>query len=368
MTSIPDHIISHILPQLPVKSLVRFKCVSKNWSSFIAHPDFIKAHLDRTKTQSLIISSLEHQNLHTSIIRFFSIRVINEVSDTEISASFPVPFDSYHVLPSCNGLVCFYGSQGGIHVCNPASRKMVTLSDRSDYADAQSWTCGLGFDKITGKYKVVKFLKPCGVDDDVSDSLRLEVFTMDEDNSWRTVRFQPPFRFPHRQPPVFAGGFFYWISDPVVDSSGFSIISFDVGHEIFGVIKPPESLWRKNWYLFSLVELGGKLCLVDLDFDVAEKKRMDIWIFKGNVDCDGTHDLWLRETIIHPSESIDCTLPVAVVGGEILLHGYVKGLGELNIYDPKLGRFRELEIGKVSWQYFHASSYVGSMVPVSNNH
>ena len=41
----PQELISGILSQLPVKALLRFLCVSKQWNSIIADPDFMKIHL-----------------------------------------------------------------------------------------------------------------------------------------------------------------------------------------------------------------------------------------------------------------------------------------------------------------------------------
>ncbi|KAL2893809.1 hypothetical protein RDABS01_009718 [Bienertia sinuspersici] len=44
--TLPDHlIVDHILPTLPVKSLVRFKPVSKFWLCVISNPEFAKSHL-----------------------------------------------------------------------------------------------------------------------------------------------------------------------------------------------------------------------------------------------------------------------------------------------------------------------------------
>lgn len=44
-----DIIVSHILPKLPVKSLVRFKCVCKSWRSLICNPSFSDQHLALSK-------------------------------------------------------------------------------------------------------------------------------------------------------------------------------------------------------------------------------------------------------------------------------------------------------------------------------
>ncbi|EEF35969.1 hypothetical protein RCOM_1028290 [Ricinus communis] len=45
MTHVPEDIAIDILLRLPVKPLLRFKCVSKTWYSLISDPCFIKSHL-----------------------------------------------------------------------------------------------------------------------------------------------------------------------------------------------------------------------------------------------------------------------------------------------------------------------------------
>ena len=41
---LPDEIVLDILAKLPVKSLLRFRCVCKPWYSSIANPSFISTH------------------------------------------------------------------------------------------------------------------------------------------------------------------------------------------------------------------------------------------------------------------------------------------------------------------------------------
>ena len=41
----PDEIVLEILTRLPVNSLLRFRCVCKNWYSYITNPNFISTHL-----------------------------------------------------------------------------------------------------------------------------------------------------------------------------------------------------------------------------------------------------------------------------------------------------------------------------------
>ncbi|KAK9287920.1 hypothetical protein L1049_016365 [Liquidambar formosana] len=55
MPTLPHKIIVHILSRLPVKSLCRFRCVSKPWRTIISEPHFAKTHLDRTQHERLIL-------------------------------------------------------------------------------------------------------------------------------------------------------------------------------------------------------------------------------------------------------------------------------------------------------------------------
>ncbi|XP_042515312.1 F-box protein CPR1-like [Macadamia integrifolia] len=46
--NLPEDLIIDILSRLPVKSLLRFRCVSKPWCTLITDPSFIKMHLNRS--------------------------------------------------------------------------------------------------------------------------------------------------------------------------------------------------------------------------------------------------------------------------------------------------------------------------------
>ncbi|KAG7969571.1 hypothetical protein I3843_07G037100 [Carya illinoinensis] len=56
---LPEPVVVEILLRLPVKSLLRFRCVSKRWRSLISDPRFAKSHFRQAseRSQRLLISS-----------------------------------------------------------------------------------------------------------------------------------------------------------------------------------------------------------------------------------------------------------------------------------------------------------------------
>ena len=69
---LPDEIVLDILSKLPVKSLLRFRCVCKPWHSSIANPNFISTH---------------HLNLNHSHHHSYVIHIPRNIP--EPSSSFP---------------------------------------------------------------------------------------------------------------------------------------------------------------------------------------------------------------------------------------------------------------------------------------
>ncbi|KAK2361906.1 F-box/kelch-repeat protein [Trifolium repens] len=45
---LPEYLITEVLSFLPVKCLLRFRCVSMSWNTLILDPAFVKLHLNRS--------------------------------------------------------------------------------------------------------------------------------------------------------------------------------------------------------------------------------------------------------------------------------------------------------------------------------
>ena len=131
---LPYDIVLNILANLPVKSVLRFRCVSKTWDSSITTPSFISTHFNLSNNNSNLAYLINFASTTTfdSTIPSFSAGydpTFNRISEYPIPSSF---FPSHYSYPadSCNGLVCFTNhknlptSTGAIYLWNPSIRKL----------------------------------------------------------------------------------------------------------------------------------------------------------------------------------------------------------------------------------------------------
>ena len=103
---LPDDVVYDIMMGLPVKSLIRLRCVSKSWNSTITGPTFITAHLDRAKSLSsnngylVYMGGVDDRQLYTVVCN----------SDRTMTLIFSHPFQNHYddvlMVGFSNGMVC----------------------------------------------------------------------------------------------------------------------------------------------------------------------------------------------------------------------------------------------------------------------
>lgn len=128
---LPDEIVDEILTRLPVKSLLRFKCICKRWLSTISNPSFQKRELE-----SVLLTVSSHY-AHTT---FYSINDADQAFINTFSMSWSydnLRFKEHAIVSnSYNGLVLI--SLGfSVFLFNPLTRysvKFLTLDRLEDYA------------------------------------------------------------------------------------------------------------------------------------------------------------------------------------------------------------------------------------------
>nr|XP_027075701.1 F-box/kelch-repeat protein At3g23880-like [Coffea arabica] len=164
---IPFHLIPEILSKLPVKSLLKFKCVSKSWLALISSPQFIKAHLNyqtSLNNQSLLVlennCSFKYCSLNSLLYGQASPHVLIPQDEGALTTTNDRHLCRYFEIVGCSeGLICicvFRPRQSYFFLWNPSIRKYKNLPELILPSTASlSVISGFGFDASSDDYKVV---------------------------------------------------------------------------------------------------------------------------------------------------------------------------------------------------------------------
>lgn len=282
--TLPLDIIMEVLVRLPVKSLVRFSSVSKEWFSLISSPQFVKAHLKiQSKNDMLVFGS------KTFPIDLYSCSLDNAIKD-RVSGGFIYPIadetslvnsvrldcpyhgaaDEIWLLGSCNGLVCILLIPSTMILWNPAMRRSKVLPNSgTNVFDHYSKTYGFGYDELHDDYKVVEIFKVMLNMD--TYQTKLQVYSL-RSNSWKTLS-----NWPH-DGDIFGGsgkffnGAIHWsVQDPNRPSK-YTIDSLDLSSDTFKKLDAP-SFEDDDDVRIKLDILQGCLAL-----SCERDTYMDIWL------------------------------------------------------------------------------------------
>ncbi|KAG9141527.1 hypothetical protein Leryth_019077 [Lithospermum erythrorhizon] len=332
--TLPHDLIIHILSWLPVKSLLRFKCVSKSWLSLISSSQFIRIHLS---------ASANDMNLSTH--KLILQKPYKIVKQCPLSSLFLEPFSNtldFDYYPSSHGGVPldFSGSVGvyiAIVLWNPATREFKTLwlDSRSDRDRALTY--GFGYDESNDDYKIVGIYCPGPWMKDSRNMVK--VYTLRND-SWRTMETVPlPYASPYYGVgAIFVNGNLHWQMHDFYQRDhpecSRDIAAFDLETEECKGMKPPK-VECDNWKLCQLKGYLSALCNYG-------DTRSDLWVMKQY----GSEDSWTKVASLpylsHIKDLYDSYPSTIWVGrsGDILLK---TNLNMLFLYNAKDNSLRRLE-------------------------
>ncbi|XP_057803104.1 F-box/kelch-repeat protein At3g23880-like [Salvia miltiorrhiza] len=322
---LPQELTEEILSRLAVKSLLRFRCVSKSWRSLIDSERFIKTHLQNSSRNT----AFSHHRL-ISILKNSK-----KLFDDEMSSW----SESVRMVGCCNGLVCccINLKKGRFLLWNPATRISKELPQLIiENGDFPYPIYGFGWDESSGAYKV--FVIFCN-----GRKFMGKVYSSNT-NSWKTVEFCD-FRWIYGNA-QFVSGKLHWVSKNNDEMNVFEIVTFDLKEEEFGVMKLPCDQ-------ASVLRLGvneGRLTMI------CSKKIMkhaiDVWVMK--------QDCWVKvmDVVVYdPCEILPSVAPFcAVYDAEIRL---VRG-SNFKVYDQARDDMR-LQIKKIRAS-LQAHLYIESLV------
>ncbi|XP_026440582.1 F-box protein At3g61340-like [Papaver somniferum] len=233
-----------ILINLPVKSLVRFKSVSKSWQSFIEDPSFIESYLSRSKAHPQLLTTIRDTD---SIVvpspedGFKGGAALHKVKIPWSRAGMSNPIHGWLFCLVDRNIRCTRIYNLGTRQATPWAKTCIPLNIGASIVQTPSY--GFGSDPLTNSCKVVcvweKYsLTSLSMKNPKGVKHSCEVFRVGGGggNRWRKIDEVPPVRL-FGSTGVYANGSIYWRNDSVnsffVPRDSELIVAFDVGTEKF---------------------------------------------------------------------------------------------------------------------------------------
>ncbi|KAK4259411.1 hypothetical protein QN277_005746 [Acacia crassicarpa] len=304
---LPEDIIRTILKRLPVKSLIRFHCVCKDWKNLLKTPSFITEHLHHSMNENpLLLLQWGHKldPLHFHILN-------HKMQLLEVQPPSPLMDSSFRteIVGCSNGLLCAtsHNSPPSISVWNPATREILQVPGPIKFEN-EFVALGFGFSPIDNDYKIL-------VSDERADIGRLrntlEVYSLNT-GSWKEIKVEEFGGLTICEFPATVNGAMFWFGYKVmnVDENYFFVsdmvcvvVSFDMVMEVFTLIPLPcddDDSWESflSVYENKLAMLCGHVS------ENNESYRTDLWVMEEGALSSGERWSWSKKYSISTSSSI----------------------------------------------------------------
>jgi len=269
-----EELLTEILSRLPVKPLMRFKCVSKIWFSTIKSRyltnRFFKSCSSRRSLFAYLVVRAKQSNyalLTTSLSH-------DDHSVSVIDQDLTMPIMGGYFLNACRGLVCFtIGSR--VQICNLNTRQLVDLPiilTPKGGEDYKIWYY-LGHDPVHDEYKVLSFIWRHNKEWKVRSEHH--VLVLGGRTSWKKTQCHIH-HLPYSQGITINGVLYYgaWTDDKCV------LMSFDLTSEEFNLIELPykvDKLQRSPWP--SLMNYKGKIAVFNY-VTVFSDCSVGVWVIE----------------------------------------------------------------------------------------
>ncbi|KAL8544315.1 hypothetical protein ACS0TY_004741 [Phlomoides rotata] len=307
--SLPEEIIfEEMLPRIPVKALLRFRCVSKSWYSVIASKRFIKSHLKNsikspTFAHHRILFPTNDGFKHWSLPSLFNEPLTDQIP---YDAGFDMNFVSF--VGFCNGLVCVLFHELQFILWNPATKKSNFLPDFDNKMKLKNGLItkyGFGYDELNDDYKVFGVLfEFCELG--IRFAIR-KVYSL-RTNSWNDIKGKDDFSFDNGG--KYVNGKLHWgrlLTNKRV------IISFDLNSYENGVVELPSFVMGDEHRLGVV----GRCLSVNC---IPREGNIDVWLLKDY----GVKECWEKVVTVpyydHDPRDYSFPSPFAIgPNGEVLL-------------------------------------------------
>ncbi|CAA7036657.1 unnamed protein product [Microthlaspi erraticum] len=251
--NIPIDLQIETLLRLPVKSLLRFRCVSKLWYSIITSRDFKSQHLNIATSSAPTRLLIAFEDFYGEKVLLVSSPNPIAPSSSSSSSSCCVPLRDLSLLKihggnsvynAGRGLICVGAGFKDVAICNPSTRQLhafpefefkdsPTVFPRPNYV--------FGYDPVEDQYKVLAV-------DAFPWRLEHKLVVLGGEEAWREAPCVACPHIIHTLGLYMNGTVYYGASrwndsdDDVSPNSNSIILSFDVRLETYTIINVPSKI------------------------------------------------------------------------------------------------------------------------------
>ncbi|KAI9127251.1 hypothetical protein K1719_001810 [Acacia pycnantha] len=374
-----QEIIPNILKRLPVKFLLRFQCVCKQWKNLIMAPSFIADHLHHSTHHNPLLFqwSGSGKRLPVDLRLVDCKKQLHEVQN--------IPFESsVHVtiIGSCNGLLCVECTSNQVHslfLWNPATRKIRQVHNNVHDFKGRIYV-GYGFSPIVNDYKILRAYVP----EDEDEVNRVEVYSLSTQR-WKKIKFGNLKGVNLNSETVNANGAMFWH-----DMEEDLVVSFDIAREAFTLIPIPPLDKYEKCFGYKLIVYENKLALIShflkgVSF-TTDSWYIDLWVVEEGVGVPLERWSWTKKYSLitytdagHPSGVFRID-PLCIWRDELVCNGLeIDGkskrkenikeddvLSVLCLSNLRTNELRKIATGRCSVNFSVIFNHVESLVPIDS--
>ncbi|XP_073126850.1 F-box/kelch-repeat protein At3g06240-like [Henckelia pumila] len=347
---LPTDVLIEVLIRLPVKSILKSRCVSKSWCELIRSPVFIQKHskFERKQRVLLVKRYFPQQNGQGESFSFhdpnfpevlvspnLSIPILDDLNISSRKRS------NISIHGPCNGLVCIaFGKT--VFFCNPALRefKLLPLPRYPFGFIAVPLQYGFGFDPMTGAYKVIKisymthelpkfaeFLDGLG-----KSNIRFDLYNS-ASNSWTQIVAKVPNIIYLPGYELFYNGTIHWFA--VMATNNYPcILCFGVSTDAFSLLHFHDDFDSPERYL-RLMEYDDRLAVVGYSGYMPEPYKIEIWVMKEY----GEKESWTKQFVAAGHYCVICPF-LFLKNEELLVESYNGQLATCALNENKFKGFQ----------------------------
>ncbi|CAI9098962.1 OLC1v1035701C1 [Oldenlandia corymbosa var. corymbosa] len=325
---LPEEIYREILKWLPVKSLMRFQCISATWNSIIKDPTFAKSYNGGSRGL-LIHDDQAFQSENSFRTNFYFSTLVGPTSQFSHYLSLSHEENKeWRATNVVDGLVCLY-HRNHSWLYNIATRENLKLPDL-DHRMKGSYH--FGFDPASKLFKLL-CIRPVSLN---QAPWKCKILTIGVDSSWRDIRTSLSGITRGRGSWCSDGVIYWWnrFDWPVISHRHCTgAVAFDLVQEKFRFISLMKEDPSQTYYLphFGTLALMGWSSVF---WNGLRYKPLATHGFRRNSAGDLMEDIWVNDDLFVPSSIGAFYFEGILPNGEVLTSRPGKFPASLYLFDP----------------------------------